>query len=279
MTDRQASGTGEGGAPTARGRRDGLFVAIVAATGLAIATVDAFSVVDERAEGGHPIRFWEPMVWEGSSIVVLIAVAPAIMAITRRVRPLEAPWLRVIVLHLLAAIAFSLVHVTAMGILRWAIYAAVGSHYAPLSPLGDFVYEFRKDLLVYSAVVAIYTAWLRLLGPLRAPAAAEAPGAIEVRDGARRHFVPLSEVAFIEAAGNYVELHRGRTPILHRAPLAEMERQLQGQGFVRIHRSRLVQRAQIVEVESKPSGDYVVRLADGRELAGSRRYRRPLLEP
>ena len=279
VTDRQASGTGEGGAATGRDRRDGLFVGIVAATGLVIATVDALSVVHDRAAGGHPIRFWQPMVWETSSVAVLIAVAPAIMAFTRRVQPLQAPWPRVIGLHLLGAVVFSVVHVTGMGVIRWAIYGALGSHYAPLSPLGDFPYEFRKDLLVYSATVAIYAGWLRLLGPPPAPAAAERPGAIEVRDGARRHFVPLTEVAFIEAAGNYVELHRGRTPILHRAPLAEMERQLQGQGFVRIHRSRLVQRAQIVEVDSKPSGDYVVRLADGRELAGSRRYRRPLLEP
>ena len=279
MTDRQVSETGEGTAGASRGRRDGLFVGIVAAVGLAIAIVDTFSVVDDRAEAGNPIAFWEPMVWEASSIVALIALSPAIMAFTRRVLPFQAPWLRVIALHLLAAIAFSLVHVTAMGLLRWAIYAALGSHYAPLSPLGDFPYEFRKDLLVYSAVVAIYVAWLRLLGPSLAPAAAGGPESIEVRDGARRHFVPLAEVAFIEAAGNYVELHRGRTPILHRTPLAAMERQLQGQGFVRIHRSRLVQRALIAEVESKPSGDYVVRLIDGRELAGSRRYRRPLLEP
>jgi hypothetical protein len=82
-------------------------------------------------------------------------------------------------------------------------------------------------------VVAIYVAWLRLLRPAPVPAGEGGPDAIEVRDGARRHFVPLSEVAFIEAAGNYVELHRGAVPILHRAPLAQMERQLQGQGFVR----------------------------------------------
>lgn len=105
------------------------------------------------------------------------------------------------------------------------------------------------------------------------------PASIEARDGALRHFVPLAEVAWIEAAGNYVELHRGLTPILHRAPLAEMERQLQGAGFLRIHRSRLVRRDAITQVVSKASGDYLVRLTDGRELAGSRRYRRPLLEP
>jgi hypothetical protein len=255
--------------------RDAIFVAIFAFVGCAIAVVDAFSVTHDRAEAGRPVPFWEPLVWETTSVVVLTLLAPVIMALTRRFLPLSAPWARVIPAHLLGAVLYSVAHVTAMGVLRWAVYAAVGDFYSPLSPLGDFLYEFRKDLLVYFAVVAIYTVWLRLT-PARPAEGAE--DAIEVRDGARRHFLPLTEIAWIEAAGNYVELHRGATPILHRAPLSQMERRLQGAGFVRIHRSRLVRRAAIVQVESKPSGDYVVRLADGRELAGSRRYRKPLLD-
>ena len=105
----------------------------------------------------------------------------------------------------------------------------------------------------------------------------EAADVLEVRDGARRHFVPLAEVIWVEAAGNYVELHRGGAGLLHRASLSAMERRLQTAGFVRIHRSRLVRREAIADVESRPTGDYVVRLRDGRELVGSRRYRRPLL--
>jgi hypothetical protein len=254
-----------------------MFVATVALVGMAIALVDTFSVVHDRAEGGHPVAFWEPLVWESTSVLVLILLAPAIMAFTRRMRPLEAPWVRVIPAHLVGAVVWSIVHVTAMGVLRWAIYAAVGDFYAPLSPLSEFPYEFRKDLLVYFAIVGIYIIWLRLAPSPPQPAGGA--DSIEIRDGARRHFVPLNEVAWIEAAGNYVELHRGAAPILHRAPLSKMERQLTGAGFVRIHRSRLVRRAAIAQVESKPSGDYVVRLTDGRELAGSRRYRKPLLEP
>jgi len=269
LSERQVSGTGGRG-------RDAFFVASVAVVGCAIAVVDAFSVTHDRARAGRPVPFWEPLVWETTSVLVLTMLAPAIMAFTRRLLPLLAPWIRVIVGHLAGAVVFSLLHVTAMGVLRWAAYAAVGDFYAPLSPLSEFPYEFRKDLLVYFAIVAIYVVWLRL-----------APGkpreadddSIEVRDGARRHFLPLAEIAWIEAAGNYVELHRGATPILHRAPLSEMERRLQGAGFVRIHRSRLVRRGAITQVESKPSGDYVVRLTDGRELSGSRRYRKPLLDP
>lgn len=257
-------------------RHDRLFLAVFGIVTSAIAVVDAFSVTDDRAKAGRPIGFWEPLVWETSSVIVLLALTPFVLAITRRATPWLASWPRVLAVHLPAAVAYSVIHVTAMGALRWAVYAAVGGFYSPLGPLGDFLYEFRKDLLIYLGVVALYTAWRRLLP---APVDGADPAAIEVRDGARRHFVPLTEVAFIEAAGNYVELHRGPTSILHRAPLSALERQLAGQGFVRIHRSRLVRRAVVAEVTSKPSGDFVVRLADGRELQGSRRYRRPLLDP
>jgi hypothetical protein len=259
-------------------RRDGLFLAVMAAFGAAIVVVDTFSVVHDRAEAGRPVALWEPLTWEVTSVAVLVGLLPGVMALTRRALPLAAPWPRVVALHALGAIAYSVVHVTAMGLLRWAVYASVGAHYSAVGPLSEFPYELRKDLLSYFGLVVAYSLWLRLQPPA-APAEGAAPEALEVRDGARRHFVPLSEVSWIEAAGNYVELHRGQAPILHRASLSEMERRLQAQGFVRIHRSRLVRRAAVAQVDSKPSGDFTVRLADGRELAGSRRYRRPLLEP
>mgnify|MGYP000352491397 CR=1 FL=1 len=47
---------------------------------------------------------------------------------------------------------------------RWVIYAGVGAHYAPFAPLGNFPYEFRKDLLVYAALVARDCA-CRMLAP------------------------------------------------------------------------------------------------------------------
>ena len=275
MTDRQASGASGG---PADGKGDGPYVVAVTVALVLFALVSTFSTLDEAREVGRRLAFWEPFVWEMSSIVVVLAMMPACRALVRRVWPLDPPWPRTAAIHLGGLLVFSVVHITAMGVLRWAIYAPLGGYYAPFSPLANFLYEFRKDALGYTGFMFLYVLWR---GQRRLPAAGTAPepDAIEIRDGARRHFVPLAEVAWIEAAGNYVELHRGQTPILHRARLSEMERQLEGAGFVRIHRSRLVRRAAVAQVESKPSGDYVVRLVDGRELSGSRRYRRPLLEP
>ena len=279
VTDRDEPGTTGGAALTSGWREDLPFILAMLSIAAAIGLVDVFSVVDENRRAGHPLAIWEPATWEGSSVVVICALGPLITAMTRRVWPLSLPRWRVAVLHLAAMLAFAVGHMTLAGILRWGVYLAVGRDYSAISLLINFVYELRKDALIYIGIVVAYVIW-RLYRASIAPQAAddEPREAIEVRDGARRHFVPLSEVVFIEAAGNYVELHRGQTPILHRAPLSELERQLQNSGFIRIHRSRLVRRAAIAQVESKPSGDYVVRLTDGRELAGSRRYRRPLLE-
>jgi len=256
-----------------------MFLLISVAIATVFVTVNTLSVVDDYRRHGEFIAHWRPLVWEASSALAMIAVAPVLMAFVRWAWPLRRPWVRTVGLHLLGLLTYSLVHVTGMGLVRWAAYAVVGEHYGPFQPLGNFLYEFRKDALVYVGLVFLYVAWRRLRTAPSVTTAEEGREALEVRDGARRYFVPLAEVTWIEAAGNYVELHRGQTPILHRAPLSELERKLQGQGFLRIHRSRLVRREAIAEVESKPSGDYVVRLTDGRELAGSRRYRRPLLEP
>lgn len=281
MTDREASGTSGGAAGTGGGRRDLGFYAMVFPIGLGIALVNALSVADE-AHGRLPL--WKPATWELSSVLVIALMTVPIMALTRRVWPLSRPRWRVMLVHGPAMLAFTLIHVIAAGILRWAVYAAVGDYYDPWAPLRNFIYEGRKDVLIYCAIVSACVVWRRYVMSKAKADAKASPSlpereAIEVRDGARRRFIALADVAWIEAAGNYVELHQGAAPVLHRASLSEMERQLQPRGFIRIHRSRLVRKDAVTEVESKPSGDYVVRLADGRELAGSRRYRRPLLEP
>ncbi|MEW5685752.1 MAG: LytTR family DNA-binding domain-containing protein [Pseudomonadota bacterium] len=282
MTGESGRGASGGPAGTGGDRGDLLFVGVAALIAVAVTLFNVLNVIDERAEVGRPIPVWEPAVWEASSALVLLALLPAILWVTRRSWPLSPPWPRRLVVHLATALAVSLVHVLAMGAIRGLVYPLAGQSYDPWGPLANWPYELRQDLPVYVVLVGAYVGWRSLRTPLAAASPgpdAAGPEALEVRDGARRHFVNLAEVDWIEAAGNYVELHRASGPVLHRSSLADLERQLQGAGFVRIHRSRLVRRGAVSQVESRPSGDFMVRLAGGVELAGSRRFRRPLLEP
>ncbi|WP_304167841.1 LytTR family DNA-binding domain-containing protein [Phenylobacterium aquaticum] len=253
-------------------RTDAAFLALFALVALAVVGVDVFSVAHERAEAGRPLPIWEPAVWELSSGLVLIALIPLVQGLTRRIPPRRPPAMAWAAIHLAALAAFSLVHVLAMGALRYLAYAAVGQFYDPLAPLGDWVYELRKDALVYVSLVGLYEIWRATAPP--APAQTPAgPAMLEIRDGARRRFLSLADIAWVEAAGNYVQIHGGEGAVLHRASLSQMGRDLASEGFVRIHRSRLVRRAAIRAVETSPSGDFTVSLASGEVLAGSRRYR------
>lgn len=95
-----------------------------------------------------------------------------------------------------------------------------------------------------------------------------------VRHLGRIHFVKVEEIAWIEAAGNYVRLHVGDDEHLLRETMQGMEAQLDPKMFLRIHRSTMVNIDRIKELQPLFHGDYVVILKDGgRQLTMSRGYR------
>lgn len=91
--------------------------------------------------------------------------------------------------------------------------------------------------------------------------------------GTRTVLVPVERVDWIEAADNYVRLHTADGVHVVREALKSLEERLAARGFVRIHRSVLVNLSRVGELRTLPSGDCTVRLTGGGELTLSRRYR------
>jgi two-component system LytT family response regulator len=99
-----------------------------------------------------------------------------------------------------------------------------------------------------------------------------------VRERDRFVIVRASDVAWIEAAGNYAELHTTSGAVhLVRATLAELEERLDPEVFARIHRGTLVRVDAIREIVPATHGDCDVVLTDGATLKLSRRFRARLL--
>jgi two-component system, LytTR family, response regulator len=94
-----------------------------------------------------------------------------------------------------------------------------------------------------------------------------------IRKGARLVMVRLDDVDWIDGAGNYIELHAGKSTYLLRHTLSGLESRLDPHSFVRIHRSTIVNATRITELQSTIAGDYVVTLRDGTRLSLSRTYR------
>lgn len=232
-------------------------------------TVNVFTVVHDRADAGSPIAVWEPIVWEASSGVCILAFAWVVWAAMRAAPPAKDRWLRFGLVHLVASLAFSLLHVIGMVVIRAGIYGLVGWRYRFAA--SQFLYEYRKDLITYVLIAAAFWA-VREFQRRRAPVAAPDP-TFDIRDGARIIRARPGEILAVSSAGNYVEfaLADGRKPLM-RTTLSGVEAALGPHGFVRTHRSWLVNAARVTELIADGSGDFTLRVGAEVEAPLSRRY-------
>jgi len=93
-----------------------------------------------------------------------------------------------------------------------------------------------------------------------------------VRSGPKIQLVCVDDVEWIAAAGDYTELHARNGVHLLRETMNTMEKKLDPSKFARIHRSKIVSLACILELRTIDNREYVLTLSDGSQHRSSRTY-------
>lgn len=237
------------------------------------------------------LRFalWEPVVWEWSSNLVLLALVPAVIAFERRF-PLHFGMLRRnLPRHVPAAVVFSVVHVVAMVGLRELAYAGMGADYDFGPWPRELGYEFLKDSRSYAGILLTVGLYRLLLLRLQGEARlldvpdegfpvepVDRPERFLVRKLGKEFLVSATDIEWLQASGNYVNLRvRGHDYPL-RITMAGLEPRLDPARFIRVHRSFMVNLDQIAEIQPQESGDARVLMRDGSRVPCSRRHRSAL---
>jgi len=204
------------------------------------------------------LKLIEPVIWEGASWLSLVA-SFWIVWLAWRLAPLHVRprwWLLV---HIPATVIFSLAHVGGFVGLRILAYRALGGHYHVGHFWANYLYELRKDAFGYVMFLAGLAVIQHLLRQQKPPQN-QSP-TFDIRDGAKLTRVRLTDILAVTSAGNYVEflLGDGRR-LLMRSPLSAVESDLADRGFVRTHRSWLVNEKAVTGLTPEGSGDYGVAL-------------------
>ncbi|MGY0632953.1 LytTR family DNA-binding domain-containing protein [Luteimonas sp. A478] len=259
----------------------GIWILVFAASAAANAAV----VLIDASRRSVALEPWKPVLWEGSSALVALLLVPPLLWLCER-WPLHADtWLRRLPGYALASVAWSLLHVAGMVALRHLGYALMGDSYSFDWQLG-LPYEYLKDVQTFALIVFLAHGyswlWRRLQGEARLldrpdPGIPEPRGAFPdnflVRTLGREFLIAADDIEWLQASGNYVNLHvAGRTYPL-RSTLAGIEEKLDPDSFVRIHRSFLVRLRQVESIEPLDTGDARVHLRDGTVLPCSRSHR------
>jgi LytTr DNA-binding domain-containing protein len=261
---------------------DWLIYVGVSAVAIVIGVVGALSTADDIARRSGVYDPWTPLLWDMTSIAVIILLTPALLAIIRRIRREPALAVR-IALAIATIVVFSAVHITGMVWLRKLIMWLAGGTYDFRFSPAIVLYEFRKD--VVTCVLIGGGMWLmdlrreaqRAVQVMAPPPAANPPSSpqtIWLRDGARSIRIEPRDILWISSAGNYIEysLADGSNHLI-RGTLASAESELSRFKLARIHRTKLANLDRVSRVQSKPSGDFELTFDSGHTVSGSRRYR------
>lgn len=262
-------------------------------------SINATSVWMEHSRNPlNTVQLWEPFLWEYSSALSTLLLCPFLHWMFSRYPMRLSNISPLLITHLLGSLVFSVAHVSLMVGFRSVAYglAQQDYHFGPV--LREFFYEYRKDVWGYLFFFGLFQllqfVYRRLKGEASliqtgddteasaSPAADNKPSSISSA-AAPRHFlvkkldkeflIAVADIEWLEASGNYVNLHsKGRIYPL-RATLSNTMEQLATQGFSRIHRSFAVNHHAIDSISYQPSGDGEIQLKNGQQLALSRRYK------
>lgn len=246
----------------------------------------------------NTLDWWEPWLWEISSATATLVLAPLLfLSFDRQPLRFSQP-LQQCLWHFVVSTLFCFGHVALMVAQRDLVYGWVGEAY-DFGPLArELWYEYRKDVWGYLNLLVTYQlcamVWRRVRGEASVLAVAEtesagftpeAPAAIPAESPAKpfqhllvkkldkEFLLAVASIEYLEACGNYVNLHSGGRIYPLRSTLSQLIEQLGKQGFSRVHRSFAVNHAFVAELSYEPSGDGDIRLKSGVTVPLSRRYK------
>ena len=113
---------------------------------------------------------------------------------------------------------------------------------------------------------------IRVLRQLEVTAKRQAPR-IAFKAKGRILFLDLTEIVAVQAEGNYVSLRHRPNPYLLHESLSSMAEKLKPYGFIRIHRSVVVNISAVEEIQPLSTGEYRLRVKGGKEYLVTRTYK------
>ncbi|TRW50518.1 response regulator transcription factor [Aliidiomarina halalkaliphila] len=114
---------------------------------------------------------------------------------------------------------------------------------------------------------------LRQLAEGKQPKFDQYPEHLAIKDSGEITRVAMNSIEWIDAAGDYMCIHAGNQTHILRKTMKELEQELNPRIFQRIHRSAIVNLAQVEKLCSRQNGEYHIVLQNGQELKVSRSYK------
>ncbi|MCB0643717.1 MAG: response regulator transcription factor [Phaeodactylibacter sp.] len=138
----------------------------------------------------------------------------------------------------------------------------------------DKALEHARNQILLREKALLHEKMVHLIAEHQHQHPTEAPlSTLSIKDKGRTRYIPIKDVYYFEADGNYLHIHLERQSFLLRSTLAQLENQLPTQDFIRIHRSLLVQIHHLQQIKYQGNNQYLLTFPNQATIQSSRSYK------
>lgn len=248
---------------------------------LLIATVNATTIILESIQEGGEVDWIRPWATELTAVFAIPVVLPVLFYFLNQ---LNLSWenLRWRALWLIPLfLLFAFLHIGVFISVRIFLWNLVGEEYVINSVLLGLLYEIRKELLTFLAILAIYYSYsfilTRLQGEAKFLSQSDNEGKQEIYRSqflvkmlGRDYLVRVDQIQWVQSASNYVLLNCGDRNYPMRQTLKGIASELDPRQFIRVHRTAIVNLEKVSALKEK--GDIQLELRTGETVPVSKTY-------
>ena len=272
-------------APSSRLTARGSTWLVIGGLWIAAVVLSTLQIYFREATRGLQVPWGEVLAANALAWLPWLAIAPAVIALERRFPVPGKRTVRHLALHVGSAIVASVAFLVYLGYFH-AAYLEGGGLLPPGALLRSELAEklgqhFLVALALYVMIAlgsSAHRSWTsRVAG--RDGASEEhtaSPSPLMVRSVGEVERIEPADVDWIEGCGNYARLHLGERRVLIRRTLSSLGEELEAAGFLRVHRSAIVNAHRISKLRSGSHGDAEVELDGGQRVKVSRTFRQRL---
>lgn len=238
---------------------------------------DLLTKFDDRMKFGvglSDFRLIAEQITSGLAVAIMLLF---LQYWTRWFYPSRENWLKFSAGLVAGSFVFAFGHYTLMVIMRALSYPWFDEQFVLTNMWWNLWFEYRKDVKIYliaSVIMWLYRQWL--LQPTYVVKVAEGPPRLKIDLGTSQKSVSVSDISFFEAAKNYVVVVlKDGTEGLIRDTLSNVLGISEVHGFLRVHRSYVVNLSQIINVKTQ-NGQYYLNVNGDKTIPVSRSYKEAL---
>ena len=204
-----------------------------------------------------------------------VGIAAFVVWLGRTYRLQGGKWLATLTVHIAASVVFAVLH---LGIIAMTLKSVKPLALPRYDLLDTFAWAalqlFHFECLMYWVVLGLSYGFEHYVEKQTSqPQPSPYLTRLSLKNNGHIRLLPTSQIDWLEAADNYINIHAGRSSFMLREKMHVIEDRLDPHQFQRIHRSAIVNVGRIKALVRGENGNYMIVLNDGQSLPVSRRRR------